>query len=158
VNLAFYIAHQVEGRTRLRVTERLADPDILSDQVAGLEALPGVFTVKARPATGSLIIDHEGTAWADIAEQMEALDLAIVEAPQPAPTQGLQPLISMVNELDAGLRSSTSGSTDLRSMTVLLILVLALTQALRGNIFGPTTSFLWYALNIVFREGPDDAA
>ena len=43
-------------------------------------------------------------------------------------------------------------------MTFLLMLILAATQAMRGNVGGSAVSFLWYALSIASQSPRDSKA
>jgi hypothetical protein len=65
-------------------------------------------------------------------------------APVPAHT-GLESLNRKLAQVDGTLKGI---NTDLRSLTVFMLSVLAITQALRGQVMVSSASLLWYAFSV----------
>jgi hypothetical protein len=156
-----YIAHQTDGRTRLRLAQR-ATGDRRREQLIALktlaeeltEALPdpyGLLRTDARPETGSLIVDHPGLQGEALLRALEALDCPPVERPDSPARPGLSPLLSGIGVVDRSIRDSSSGSADLRTLIFVLLLGLAIAQLLRGQVMAPAASLLWYAFDLALR-------
>lgn len=152
MNLCFYIAHQVAGRTRLRATERVSDPTGLARAADSFQAIEGITEVTARTTTGSLIIEHEDLPWAQVAVQAEAQGVMLVEPPLVEARSGLDALQTQAREVNALLREGSGGAMDMRTAGFVLMLGLAATQLMRGNLLAPASTYLWYALNLA-RDG-----
>ncbi|MCF8015316.1 MAG: hypothetical protein K9L65_06375, partial [Chromatiaceae bacterium] len=74
--------------------------------------------------------------------------LQIVDGPPP-PSPGLNALRRAADRIDRSLEEQTGGSADLRTLAVLLLIVLAMGQVLRGQLLAPTASLLWYAFELL---------
>lgn len=140
---AFYIAHTTRGRTRIRWAGEASDKTSIQEVADSIATIEGVDQALPRMATGSIIIEHDQAEWTSLEPQiMDSLSVAFT-APQSR--SGMDVLNQKLDKVDATLKGI---NTDLPSMTVLLLCVLAITQALRGQVMGNSMSFLWYALSI----------
>lgn len=146
MTLQFTLLHSLPERTRIRWAGDFDERAGVDDISSTIATIPGVTRVDARPATGSIVIEHEETNFdtlrARLAETVAIEFLELAPARQPA---GLETIQRGYRRLDQRLGRT---NVDLNSMTFLLMLVLAATQAARGNIGGSAVSFLWYALAI----------
>jgi hypothetical protein len=158
MNISLFVAHQTQGRTRLRLTQRLAGQQ-RDEQLATLiglaerlgQTLPddsGLLRVEPRPATGSLIIEHPDCDIDELERTLGALDCRLESPPAQTVRPGLSPLLSGLDQADRTLRESTSDATDLRTLMFLLLVGLAVAQLLRGQVMAPATSLLWYAFDL----------
>jgi hypothetical protein len=155
--LRLFVAHQIEGRTRLRVVVRPVEPLDLEDLAERLVGLPGIEAVDARP-TGSLVIEHPEVEWEDIADALLASGAELVAAPQAAAGRNaLTPLASGIHRGSDLLREATAGGVDLRTLSFVLLVVLGIRQMMRGQVMVPAISLLWWAFEVLLRRGVDSA-
>ncbi len=146
MTLLFSIPHLTDGRTRIRWA---GDNDEKFHILAVSETIndfPGVDHSEPRLATGSIIIQHPEVDWESLKSQL-AQQLAL-EFTQPDQGQNLNAIATLnrgLDKLDDGLKTV---HTDLPSITVLLLAILAVVQALRGQVMTNSISFLWYAISI----------
>lgn len=157
-----YLAHQAEGRSRLRLAGLPADTGVetRADALAELvRAIPtvlsdphGLLRVDARPLTGSLVIEHPGIAGDAILAAFAALPCEIVEPPDIPFRPSLAPLIDGLRSVDSGLRSLSADAADLRTALFVVLTGMAVAQLLRGQVMAPASSLLWYALDLVLHR------
>ena len=140
---AFYIAHTTLGRTRIRWAGDAYDKTRIREVADTIATIEGVDQALPRMATGSIIIEHDQAEWSILEPQIT--DRLSVEFTAPESRRGLDALNQGLDKVEGTLKGL---NTDLPSMAVLLLTVLAITQALRGQVMGNAMSFLWYALSI----------
>jgi hypothetical protein len=143
---AFYIAHSTDGRTRIRWHGDNSDKAGICEIAEHINQIPGVDRAAARIATGSIIIEHETAKWSAIEPQLT--DKLSVEFSTPArkpANTGILALNKGLDQVDGALKGM---NTDLRSLTVFMLVVLAITQALRGQVMVSSASLLWYAFSV----------
>ena len=143
---AFTIAHKTEGRTRIRWAGDASEKNRIGELAESIAGLNGVDRAVPRTRTGSIIIEHEHEEWPSIETRLcEDLSLEF-KSTAAAARSGLQALNHELDRVDGALRKSIN--TDLPSASVILLLILAITQAIRGQVMGNSMSFIWYALSI----------
>jgi len=157
--LRLCIAHQIEGRTRLRALERPVDGAAFAEFAERLAACPGVDALDARHTTGSLVIEHPG---------MDALELngcvaqaggVIETATAVAPADPLQPVRNGTRRVDTALSQLTAGGLDARTLTFMVVFGMAVVQIMRGQVMVPAVSLLFYAFDLLrLPEGQSDQA
>jgi hypothetical protein len=154
--LKFLLAHQTEGRTRLRAALRPVDEVELGGVAGALAQLPGVEAVDARPATGSLVIEHPEVAWDELAADIGRLGGVILAAPgEPRIRRdSLAPVRSGAAQVDNLLGAVTAGGLDIRSLVFVVLVALALRQFWQGQVMVPGISLLWWAFDLVRDQGP----
>jgi hypothetical protein len=139
------ILHSLPGRTRLGLLNGKGDQALLEKVVSGLKALPEVVQVAGNPVTGTILLHHNGS-FDSIAQQTGSLfSLAPKVQPQRAviqtrATHGL-------DQLSKGLESVTGGQVDLNGLLIVTFTLLAIQQAIEGQVMIPAATALWYALN-----------
>jgi hypothetical protein len=143
---AFYIAHSTKGRTRIRWAGNDSDKTTISEVAENIAAIEGVGQAIPRITTGSIIIEHDATPWPTIQPQLtDQLSLQFT-SPAPAHTHtGLEALNKRLDQVDGMLKGM---NTDLKSLTVFMLVVLAITQAMRGQVMVSSASLFWYALSV----------
>ena len=149
MDLTFYIAHQMQGRTRLRAIQRPVDPVELAGVSAWFGSLDGVVEVDGRADTGSLIVEYEDVSWQELEGLAIRRGILISDTPPQPARSGLAGIQSAGTQLNQSLKEKTGGGMDARSMGVALLLTLALVQAMRGRVLSPASSYLWYAINLI---------
>ena len=143
---AFTIAHTTEGRTRIRWAGDASEKTRIGELAESIAGLSGVDRAVPRIRTGSIIIEHEHEEWPSLEPRLcEELSL-VFKSTTAATRSGLQALNHELDRVDGALRKSIN--TDLPSASVILLLILAITQAIRGQVMGNSMSFIWYALSI----------
>jgi hypothetical protein len=140
----FTIAHATEGRTRIRWAGAVSEKAIISKLAESIAEIHDVDQATPRLTTGSIIIEHEHADWTAIESRLSG-ELSLVFQASPAPRSGVQVLNHGLDSVDATLKGM---NLDLSSVTVILLLIMAIAQAARGQVTGNATSFLWYALSI----------
>ncbi len=145
----FTLKHSIAQRTRIRWAgdaEGRATVEELADRI---EELAGINRALARPATGSIIIEHDSIDGQTLLQILgEELAIEIKSQAEPSPT-GLERFNQNLDLLDRQMRKA---NFDLGSMTFLLLLAMAAAQAMRGQIGVSSVSFLWYALTVAAKS------
>lgn len=165
MSLRLFVAHRTADRTRLRLAERAPAQGRAKHQAELLrlaerlrqdlsQDLPEddrLLRIEPRPTTGSLIIEHSAVERLDLASLLAGAGCRLVDAPEDPAVPGLSPLWSGLRQVDQGVRRTSSGSADLRTLLFLLLLGLAVAQLLRGQVLAPAASLLWYAFDLALR-------
>jgi len=151
--LRFRVAHQIQGRTRLRCLQRPVDGALLVAFAEALAAQPGIEALDARVATGSLVIEHPGLDAAQLLQRVERAggEVGVDEPPQPV-HDSLAPVRHTTAAMDNMLSQLTAGGLDARSLAFIVFFSLGVTQLLRGQVMMPAFSFLWYAFDLANRR------
>jgi hypothetical protein len=152
--LRLRVAHRTAGRTRLRAAVRPVEVEALAGFAERLAELPGVDAVDCRFDTGSIVVEHpdmEGDRLIAEATRLGGVfdaEGAVGEARH----DGLASVRSALGSVDGMLGQLSTGGIDLRTISFVLMLGLALRQITRGNIMVPAMSFLWYAFEILAKS------
>ncbi|MCW5803908.1 MAG: hypothetical protein KIT31_16135 [Deltaproteobacteria bacterium] len=124
------IAHAIPGRTRLR-SPLLRRNDPLGEKLADeLAAIAGIDTVRVRPYTGSVVIDHApGMPAGELAERAAmvigaATVVCLGERPPlsedvPAFSSLAKKIVALTREIDRDIRRASDGSIDLGTLATL---------------------------------------
>ena len=146
MSLAFQIAHTTSGRTRIKWADERDERARVIDIAGQIAAIEGVDQALPRPGTGSIIIEHEQVQWPQLeSEHAGRLSIQFSAPAIPEPRTAMDTINRGIDQTNAMLKGI---NTDLGSVTVVLMLVLAVAQAYRGQVGGSSVSFLWYALSI----------
>ncbi len=145
--MRFAIAHQTDGRTRLRALVRPVDTLELMDIADSVSGLRGVDAVDFRATTGSLVIEHPDYHWEEIEHELARVGIEIAGSVDGIDgyTDSLAPVRATIGHVDGLMTRLTTGGVDMRTITFVLMLGLALRQIMRGQIMAPAFCFLWYA-------------
>ncbi len=142
------LVHRLPGRVRLRVDAKRGDRAWFDALALELSLLENIRSVEANPLTGSLLIRHEGPL-ERLLEELAARGLLRVSDPEPREIPLARRLAERAEAADARLRRATAGELDLEGAALLVVLLVALVQALRGRLVGPASSLLWYAASLL---------
>jgi len=151
--LKFCIAHQIDGRTRLRVGTRPADPVLLTAFVDRLAQQPGIETLDLRETTGSLVIEHPSMDAVQFAEcVMRAGGEILDENVAVQSHDNLAVVREGMSNVDKMLTQLSAGGVDMRTLSFLILFTFGIVQLVRGQIMMPAFSFLWYAFELVKKD------
>lgn len=153
-----YLAHRMPGRARLRLPDRRGDAGFFAELAERLAECEGIARIEANPRTGSVLITHAGDLEAILGfgERQGLFALFSREPREPSMAKRLHAEFQGVSE---GLSRATGGQLDLAMAVFVLLVSGAFVQLLRGNVFGPTTTLLWYASSLLAaRAGTSDGA
>lgn len=147
---AFFIAHTTSGRTRIRWAGDVTEKAKVTELAADIAQVQGVDNALPRVNTGSIIIEHDNRDWSELEAQLtEKLPLTfITSAPSSPRYTGVARLNQGLDNVDETLKGM---NMDLSSLSVLFLLVMAITQALRGQVAVSSASLLWYAFSVASR-------
>ncbi len=143
-----YVTHAVPGRVRLKIPARRGKAEYFRALAAWLESRDGVDRADANPRTASVLI-RLTEPFAGLAADAEDGGLFSVAAADELMPTAVARLRDDVAALNTGLARMSGGEVDLASATVAALLLMALGQALRGNIATPAISLLWFAVSVV---------
>lgn len=125
------VVHTVPGRTRLRVPERQRDPTYFADVARRFSDHPLVKRVVVNPHTASILLQHDGTIDAIVADFPDTLKLVAYAVPARS----------------VAVRMSQFSPANLHQLLVLACLLLSAYQIRRGRFFGTATENFWNALS-----------
>lgn len=121
------LVHAVPGRVRLRVPGRRGDRAFL--ERLG-ESLRPLGRVRVNPLTGSVLVEgRPSLSWREVADLGGKAGLVDL---RPAPAAAPEP---------EGIGLQAAGA--------LALVVLAIVQIARGQVLGPASNLLWYALELI---------
>lgn len=150
------IVHRLPGRLRLRLTELKNDPQALAAVAAGLEAIPGMQAVEANALTGSLLLRYAGPEAAILQAAAREGGFRLVRTTEEAIPDLRGRLDEGMRNLSRGLQTVTGGEVDLNGLLVVGLTLLAIHQAIEGNVMAPAAALLWNAYQAA-RMPPLDA-
>ena len=149
------VVHRLPGRLRLRLAELRNDPEALARVAALLQAIPRMQAVESNALTGSLLLRYEGPE-AEILQAAAAEgDIRLMPA-EPAKPDLRGRLDEGMRNLSRGLQTVTGGEVDLNGLLVVGLTLLAIQQAIEGNVMVPAAALLWNAYQAA-RMPPLDA-
>lgn len=139
------VVHRLPGRLRLRLSELRNDPESLASIAASLRCLPGIQAVEANAVTGSLLIRYEGPEAPILQAAARDGSLRLVTATEEAVPDLSGRLDEGMRNLSRGLQTVTGGEVDLNGLLVVGLTLLAIQQAIEGNVMVPAAALLWNA-------------
>jgi hypothetical protein len=110
-----------------------------------------VRELQGRPATGSLIVTHEGTT-DDLIEAATTAGLFLVEEATEAHAPSFE-AAAWKARADKFLKESFGSEIDLRTVTALAFFAMALRQLAAGSIMPPAATAFWYGFSILLGAG-----
>ncbi|NGP51951.1 hypothetical protein [Thioalkalivibrio sp. XN8] len=118
--------HSIAGRSRIRIPEMRGDAEWFEAVRAGIAAYPGISRVSASPAGASLLVEGHDLAVRRIGSLAETQGWFRLEPPAPEPARARRGTDALVP----------------------VLVLLALVQAVRGQIMVPALTLLWYAARL----------
>ncbi len=153
------VVHALPGRLRLRLPERRNEPDYFATLEERLGACPGVTALRTNHRTGSVLIHHDPEHHRDAILRWGAKHGLFTTAGHPAPPPTLRTMAQGgLVRLDRRLLDHSAGTTDSRSLLMVVLLALTLVQAARGQVLGSASTMLWYAFTLIRDEHGPSAA
>jgi hypothetical protein len=140
---------------RIRIPEKRRDVGYFAWLVNAFDALPGIEGVKVNALTASLLLNHQSLSAERIGEFAEQQELFRItpqrdQSEEEVDHQHVVPLsvrlTGGLQALDGQIRAHTGGQLDFWGVIFLLMVGLSISQMLKGNIFAPASTLLWYAL------------
>lgn len=107
--------------------------------------------VEARPATGSLIVTHEGTSDSLIAAAQVAGVFLVEDI-----TETYAPSFEAAvwkERFDRFLKDTVGGGIDVPTVAAFVFIAMALRQIAAGRIMPPAATALWYGLSLLLTKG-----
>lgn len=150
------VVHRLPGRLRLRLTELRNDPESLASIATRLRGLPGIQAVEANAVTGSLLLRYEGPEAPILRAAAGEGSFRLVTATEEAVPDLRGRLDEGMRNLSRGLQTVTGGEVDLNGLLVVGLTLLAIQQAIEGNVMVPAAALLWNAYQAA-RMPPLDA-
>ena len=146
-----YIVHQISSRVRLRIRSKRQDQAYFDELCRKLQALDCIEDVRVNCNTGSIILRHPETSYAEVETELQQLRLfELAEGPEPE-TPALRPLVSGISKIDQLIREESAGIANIRTIVVVAAVLLAIRQFRRGELLGPALPLLWNALELAGR-------
>jgi len=158
-----YIVHRIPGRVRLRIRGKRQDHAYFEELCRQLQPLDCLDDVRVNCNTGSIILRHADTPYAEVETELRQLCLFdIADGPEPE-TPALRPLQSGLSKIDQLIKEESLGVASLRTIVIVAAVMLAIRQFRRGELLGPALPLLWNALELAgrfnsWKSGADDAA
>jgi len=149
--LKLVIAHQIEGRTRMRVQPGAEGEGDWFDFAGLLGASDGVDVAEYRPVTGSLVIEHPGLAPDQLETAISHLGGHIIspESLSAAAPSALMGVRRRLDRTDLLLGRLTAGGLDMRTLTFVILVGLAIRQLLAGQVMVPALTLLTWAVELL---------
>ena len=142
-----YIVHSLSGRLRLKVPEKRHDKVWFTQIASRLEQEPGVERVDSNPLSAGLLLHHAPDA--PMAQQLRESGLLRIGEPGASKSPVVDTLTDVVTRSDRALERRTRGKANLRSILILILVLLAIIQTLRGRILVPALSLLIFAMQLM---------
>lgn len=144
-----YEVHRTRERLRLRIPERRHDERYFAALGQRLSDLPGIREVNVNAQTAGVLVRMDPEPGSDPVAGIRASGLFRIAAQPPILSPTLTGMRRTVERMDQTLAGLTGGLGDVRSLAFVLLVILALSQAARGQLLAPAASLLWYAFDLV---------
>jgi hypothetical protein len=153
------IAHRSQGRLRLRYSGSKGDRRFFDDVKNELVRHPAVREVDVNPATGSVLIFHDGEADAvlDYARAHELLPSGHAGRTGGAQTVPSRAAWTMFARADHGLKQQTAGMWDIRELAFLTLSIGGLIQMARQQFWPAGFTLFWYAATLLKEKERDSS-
>ncbi len=137
-----FIVSETPARLRLKIPTRRHDAGFFKHASHKLTEQRPAARVEVNPTTGSILIHAE-----DVRACLEALDrdgvLVLTEQPDSSPR--FEQLRERMLDFNEWFMRITGGKGDARVYIFTLLIISAAYQAMRGEVFAPAATLLWYA-------------
>lgn len=143
-----YVAHELAGRTRLKIPTERGNADYFGQVGRHLAMCPGIGRIEVNTRTGSLLILHTESIdrIADFARDHQLFFVQANSGPHHTP---LSQAAKKLAQLDAAITRSSLGDLDMRSVVFIILLMVSMLQIFRGQILGPASTLLWQVLELL---------
>jgi hypothetical protein len=152
MNNAAHVHHRVAGRLRVRVPGRRGDVEYFTRVARELSQVASVTRVECNPATGSVLVLHDGGSEDALFRSAEAGGLFTLGAAAGGAATLAQNAGAGLHVLDRWLRDATRGDIDLRSLILGAFVTMGVVQLSRGHVMGPAVTLFWYAYQLMAKS------
>jgi hypothetical protein len=149
MNPVAHVAHQIQGRVRIKVPSRQGDTEYFSVVHESLLSYPSLEEIRVNPMAGSIIINHREPSLEALKQFVHEKQLFILVEEHDKTEVLLQRASSGLESFDSGIKKMSGGELDLSSVLFIILMGLAIRQLLIGNTVGPASTILWQALGLV---------
>jgi hypothetical protein len=149
-----YITHSAPGRCRLKIPSKRHDADYFDIVKEEFAAIEGVEQVNINPVTTSILIlyNHEHLGFDALQTQLQESEHIELMSQNPPLPPMLDSAVQRVNNIDSLLKTATSGYINFNALLFIVLVTMAVRQLQQGAVFGPASTMLWYALQILMKE------
>ena len=153
---ASFIAHQMPGRTRIRIPAMRRNEAYFLNLQKALQECKGVVGVETNPLTASALVYHFSSL-DEIKEFAEGRNLFLIEA-ETAPSKALpsERISARLKSLDQRIVAITGGRLDGREAAFSGLLLAAAYQMFKGSMLPTGATLVWYALNLIAQKQDGD--
>jgi hypothetical protein len=138
------VVHLTRKRLRIKVAAKRHDSSFFRTAQELLTGRAAVETVEVNPATGSILI-HSSDSAAVMNELKTAGVFVVIEPPPEQPTPSLEQFRQQFVDWNKQLQYWTGTKGDARVYLFLALVLSAIYQLARGNVFAPAATLMWYA-------------
>lgn len=142
-----HLSHSAPGRARLKIVDRRKDARFFAEAAERMLGAPGVERVEANPLTGSMLLVHSGEL-GPVLEFAREQGVFALAGPEAAPPLAHR-LYGDIQAMNRALSRGTGGQIDLNMAVLMLFVVASVVQFFRGQVFGPSSTLLWYASTLL---------
>lgn len=139
------VVHRLPGRLRLRLSALRNEHEALASIAAKLRVAPGIQAVEFNAVTGSLLLRYEGREAEVVPAVASAGGLHITTEGERQASDMHGRLEEGMRNLSRGLQTISGGEVDLNGLLVVVLTLLAIQQAIEGNVMVPAAALLWNA-------------
>ena len=151
MSIAATIAHQLPGRTRIRIPEGRGDRAYFSQLRRQMVECPGISTVRGNFRTATILLEHSSplSQVADFARRAGLFELEI--------DAGQQAVEDVIEWIESLLDGSLPDLRQQRQIAAIVLMTMAIIQFRRGEVFGPATGYLWSIFDLLYFRRPSGA-
>lgn len=140
------VVHSIPGRTRLRATDIKGDASALDALRTAIESAPAVRNVSVSVLTGSLVVEHDGSA-EDLTADLERRGALRVETE--LPEHYLAQIHRALAEADERMKHASSGKVDFETLSFLGFVGGGIYQMFNNRGLPAGVTLLRYAVELV---------
>lgn len=151
------ILHSLPGRTRIALPAGKGDLVLIERVAVELRRFPEVVESVGNPVTGAILLHHSGLIEPICvrARQAGLFELGPPEVGRQGGGSVQERAAQGLRRLSNGLEAVSGGEVDLNGVLIVTFALLAIRQALQGQVMIPAATALWYALN-ASRQSPEE--
>jgi Heavy metal associated domain 2 len=152
-----HIVHSTPHRLRVRIPAKRHDRHFFSSTREYFSRQPTVEAVKVNPLTASVLI-HASDARSLVESLGRDGPFILVELSETAERNALEQVREQLSQWDAQLQRWTGSRHDARVYVFFVLVLSAAYQLVKGEIFAPAATLLWYSAEALRLWVPSDKA
>ncbi|HEX5081309.1 MAG TPA: hypothetical protein VFY40_04650 [Blastocatellia bacterium] len=151
-----FIAHQMPGRTRIRIPAMRRNDAYFQNVQKALQECNGVAGVETNPLTASVLVYHFSSL-DKIKEFAEGRNLFLIEAkPESSESLPSERISAQLKSLDQRIMEITGGRLDGKEAAFSGLLLAAAYQVFKGSVLPAGATLVWYALILMTQKQGGD--